>query len=634
MLMKHSLSLFLIGFFSFTISAQNIGIGTAGPSEKLDVVGNIKSSGEAYWGNAGTRTVTRNDAGAYGVDVRSGFYETSSPLNFPSGAASWWHLIDVRHSNTSNNYAMQIAGSFYDQNLWYRKTAAVGSRAWSKIISSNDLNGTENYLAKFTGANSIGNSQLFDNGTNVGIGTSSPTEKLEITGGSYPAILLSNNSSGRDLYIAGGSQSSLGTSEAVIGVTNGNLHIDSRTSNQIYFQHYAAQDVIFNVNGGEVGIGTASPAQKLHVVGTGRFSSLSSGGNGAFVRTNTAGDLAITNFTGNTNQVLRGDGSFGSVPRDYTYSLPNTGGTAQWVKLGTLTIPQQGNSAFIKVVSNSGYNASVNQNFEVHIRFKTSNTSSLDGNGFAADASYYTTGRYAQFATDGRIKFKANAAGGSASSYELFMYFSTYTGSNSFYSVETTGGSWSHSGAVGQADPGVASSTVLIPTQEFNVRGSSLVVNSSGYVGIGTNNPTYHLHVNGRIRSNGINETSDIRYKNEINTLTNSLDKIIQLRGVSYYWNRDDFPDKDFSSDLEIGLIAQEVEKVFPELVDKDIDGYKSVQYSHLIPVLIEALKEVNTKLSEKNARIDILESRLNKQDELIKKILDAKSPQSLSVQK
>lgn len=115
-------------------ASGNIGIGNTGPAEKLDVTGNIKASGIVYWGNGLVRTETRDNAGLRGdAGARSGFFETSTPTNYYSGASSWQHLIDVRHSNNSNNYAMQFAGSFFDQKLYFRKTNDNAATAWSEV---------------------------------------------------------------------------------------------------------------------------------------------------------------------------------------------------------------------------------------------------------------------------------------------------------------------------------------------------------------------------------------------------------------------------------------------------------------------------------------------------------------------
>jgi len=115
----------------------NVGIGTTGPGEKLHVTSNIRADGIVYWGNGLVRTESRDDAGLRGdAGARSGFFETASPTNYPAGASSWWHLIDTRHSNNGNNYALQIAGSFFDQDLYYRKTNNNPSQAWTKILTS------------------------------------------------------------------------------------------------------------------------------------------------------------------------------------------------------------------------------------------------------------------------------------------------------------------------------------------------------------------------------------------------------------------------------------------------------------------------------------------------------------------
>jgi hypothetical protein len=139
------------------------------------------------------------------------------------------------------------------------------------------------------------------------------------------------------------------------------------------------------------------------------------------------------------------------------------------------------------------------------------------------------------------------------------------------------------------------------------VTNSSNIFNNGGNVGIGTTTPTVKLEVNGRLKTQGINELSDARYKKDIQTLTNALANIEKLRGVSYDWKQAEFPEKNFDAKHQIGLIAQELELVYPELVNTDADGYKSVDYSKLVAVLIEAVKE-------QQAQINALTSNLAEQ--------------------
>ena len=150
-----------------------------------------------------------------------------------------------------------------------------------------------------------------------------------------------------------------------------------------------------------------------------------------------------------------------------------------------------------------------------------------------------------------------------------------------------------------------------------------MVVLRSGNIGIGTSTPNYLLEVNGTIKANNISETSDLRLKRNVTTLNNSLQKILQMRGVNFYWKSEEeiktvlgtHEKCQYPETKQIGVIAQEVEEVVPEVVATDKKGFKSVDYSKLVPVLIEAVKE-------QQAEIDELKS-VKAENEAMKKELD-----------
>ncbi len=104
---------------------------------------------------------------------------------------------------------------------------------------------------------------------------------------------------------------------------------------------------------------------------------------------------------------------------------------------------------------------------------------------------------------------------------------------------------------------------------------------------------------------------SDRRYKENIAPITSSLDKVMKLQGVTYTWNKTDFPRKFFPDGTEIGLIAQDVETVLPEVVYTDKDGFKSVTYDRLTAVLIEAVKEMKQQMNSQDSIIKVQSAKI-----------------------
>lgn len=123
------------------------------------------------------------------------------------------------------------------------------------------------------------------------------------------------------------------------------------------------------------------------------------------------------------------------------------------------------------------------------------------------------------------------------------------------------------------------------------------------------------IRVEGDIQYTGnLSYQSDIRLKENITPLSGAIEKVSSLKGI--YFN---FKGKS-SDNREIGVIAQDVEKVLPELVSTNEQGYKSVDYTKLTPVLIEAVKELKAENELLKQRLDALERRRQQPQTVITK--------------
>ena len=84
-----------------------------------------------------------------------------------------------------------------------------------------------------------------------------------------------------------------------------------------------------------------------------------------------------------------------------------------------------------------------------------------------------------------------------------------------------------------------------------------------------------------------------------------------KLRGVSFDWKIDQYPELRFSNRNQMGFIAQEVEEIFPELVKEDHEGYKAIDYGKFTPIIVEAMKEQQQEIEDLQQEIIELNDKL-----------------------
>lgn len=212
------------------------------------------------------QTQTRNDAGLQGnAGAVSGFFETYQPVNYPAGASDWWHLLDVRHSNANNNFAMQFAGSFFNQDLYFRKTNNNPAQPWQKVLMEKDGEVVLDHLTTLSSGNVLnqGNANNFVGNLIVRANTGGRFEdkgaQIEFV---IPAGTAGDNpwGQGRIITVAGNGSNVNATGKMILGTRR---MFDKYGNGQQWF--YGDDIVIDGV--GNIGMGTLSPREKLSVNG-------------------------------------------------------------------------------------------------------------------------------------------------------------------------------------------------------------------------------------------------------------------------------------------------------------------------------------------------------------------------------
>ena len=430
------------------------------------------------------------------------------------------------------------------------------------------------YVSIFAGGTLAANEKLRANNTGVGIGTTNPTQTLHvrgnarITGGLYDF----NNGAGSTGQVL----QSIGTGISWTTFSGG-ATVNNSPSGTYY-------PTMSSATSGTFSTAFVSSTVLTFVTSTGTLSATAFSGSGANLTGLTAGNLSgtipsgvlgnSTLYVGTTaialnrasaSQSLTGvniDGSSGSVANAVTF---NNGGAG--------------------AVSGTTFNGSAAQT----ISYNTIGASPLAGSSSLVTTGTVTSGTWSGSfgAVSGANLTSLNASNlGSGTVPVLRLGSSGTRDATTFLRGDNT---WATAGGSVTVSDDTSTNATRYLIFEDVTSGSSTSINVSSTKL--TFNPS-----TGTLSATVFTSLSDANKKKNIRPIENAIDITKKLEGVRFDW-------KDTGSS-SIGVIAQEVEKVLPELV-VDTDGVKSVSYGNIVGVLIEAIKE-------QQVRIEELERKLN----------------------
>jgi len=526
------------------MSTGNVGIGTANPAEALDVNGNIHSLAGSYlqFGTTGTHTLIKDDAS----NGRTAIQARNNTVDILTANGTTWGTL--RASTISGN-----------------------STASTNLTLDSTSNATKGFVL------------INPTGGNVGIGTTNPTEQLHVVGFGRITQYLSVGTPGTGF---------------ILGASNG------------FYQGGGSS------NRGNINFGAATAGNSVPVVLSSGDGATYTGGNiqlktDGLERLTVASSGNVGIGTTNPSVLLELNSGITGTPTNLLVRHTGTGAGDQ--------------SAYIDVRAENtakfrGYNASGIQmfNFGNDANIGSGNLASL-GHGNSADMVFDTSGNVGIGTTTptAPLVVQANMGSHIQKWNDRFGNLLYYLTDDNFLSA--------NSNSAFNITSGISQNVSL---SLDSTPGFENIILNGGNVGIGTTTPSYNLQVGNNTVSGivarfendigtcDINPTtsslvcsSDMNLKKNITNLDGSefilneniempnstLEKVIALTPVMYNWNNEN--DNTFK---HVGFIAQEAEKLFPDIVFTDPNtNLKSVSYTSLIPYTVKAIQEMNITVKD-----------------------------------